>query len=249
MKIRQPTEIVDNVLVRHVAHSGSKKIHALLAHFRAMGLDYVPEPLSLSGEVEELSFLPGVCFQPVEPRPPELWRAEHLETLGAMVRDCHDASAGVLRKYGPKGWFPFAEPCTAPEVICHNDLGPWNIPVVGDRLGIIDWEMAAPGRRIWDIAHIAWNWVPFYSPQERSRMGAPSEWQASERLGRLLNSYGAAEWTRQELLIAIVERQERAIELIALARSSGEWLLANWGGVDEQTIVEDRDYVKTLLGP
>lgn len=242
MNARLPTQI----FVRRVAHAGSAKIQALLRHFLAQGIDFVPTPLRLTDHIEELSYLPGRCFRPDEPRPARFWNARHLETLGAMLRRCHDASTAFLAAQGEADWFPYAETVTDAEVICHNDIGPWNVPIDEDRLSLIDWEMAAPGRRIWDVAHAAWNWVPFFAPAERERMRVPDKWSLSGRLKRLLTGYGEHEWSRADLHAAIIERQTRTLELVELARTGEHWLLANWAAVDERFIVEDRAWVEAL---
>ena len=242
VRARLPTQI----LVRRVAHTGSAKIQALLRHFLAKGIDFVPTPLRLTRDVEELSYLPGRCFRPDEPRPAEYWDVCHLETLGALLRRCHDASMEFLTARGGADWFPYAEAAADAEVICHNDVGPWNIPIDGERLSLIDWEMAAPGQRIWDVAHAAWTWVPFFAPSERERMGVPAPWSLNERLERLLRGYGEHDWSRADLHAAIIERQSRTLELIELARTGEHWLLANWAAVDERLIIEDRTWVQSL---
>lgn len=50
------------------------------------------------------------------------------------------------------------------EVVCHNDLSLKNTVyrTTGDRLlpvAFLDWDLAAPGRRIDDVAHVCWQWA------------------------------------------------------------------------------------------
>jgi hypothetical protein len=247
MTDRPATEVVGTELVRRVAHAGSAKIHALLRHFREQGIDFVPMPLALHGDREELSYLRGHCYMPTEPRPAAAWNAEYLELLGRMLRRCHDASVDFLFAHGTDAWFPHAEECSDPEVICHNDVGPWNVPIEGKTLGMIDWEMAAPGRRIWDVAHVAWNWVPLFAAEERARLGVTEPWSLDERLGRLLTGYGHTGWTRRDILLAVEERQSRVLALSMLGRSGDIMLLSNWANVDESAVVSDYNFVSSVL--
>lgn len=74
---------------------------------------------------------------------PELRRA------GAMVREIHDASAEFRWKQSDQ----FCTPIAAPDqqLMCHNDLAPWNL-MLGDQWVFIDWDSTAPSTRLWDLA-------------------------------------------------------------------------------------------------
>ncbi|MFJ2814775.1 phosphotransferase [Streptomyces sp. NPDC087294] len=76
---------------------------------------------------------------------------ESLVTLARLVREFHDLTAGS----------PLAG---AQDVVCHNDLSPKNTVyrLSGGELrptAFIDWDLAAPGARIHDLAHVCWQYL------------------------------------------------------------------------------------------
>ena len=244
---RPPTVILPDGRVRRIAHEGSATIQALLHHLRSTGIDFVPEPLSLVGDREELSFLPGDCYGPTDPRPEKAWDHRYLVQLARALRECHDASIAFMEGAIGAPWFPFAEQCDDPEIICHNDLGPWNVPISDTGVAIIDWAMASPGRRIQDVAQLAWNWVPFYPAVERAGVGAPPDLDLDRRLTQLLEAYGLPGWTKRDILEEVLRRQTRLLNLVALARQSKAMMLQNWAQVDERPILADRGFVTEAL--
>ncbi|MFF3601870.1 phosphotransferase, partial [Kitasatospora indigofera] len=96
---------------------------------------------------EVLSYLPGDVGH--HPLPDWLWRSSVLEESAALLRRIHDASVPLVAR--DAHWqLPTHEPV---EVICHNDVAPYNLVFTDGRVsGIIDFDTASPGPRIWDLA-------------------------------------------------------------------------------------------------
>jgi Phosphotransferase enzyme family len=96
---------------------------------------------------EILSYLDGhVAWE--ETQPDGVTSDESLARVAELVRQFHDLTAGT----------PLAQDG---EVVCHNDLSPKNT-VYGPGLrpvAFIDWDLAAPGRRVHDVAHVCWQYA------------------------------------------------------------------------------------------
>ena len=58
---------------------------------------------------------------------------EDLLRVGQMIRQIHDASEGVVIP-NSDDW-KMLLPAEAPNLMCHNDLAPWNL-IIGRALGI-----------------------------------------------------------------------------------------------------------------
>ncbi|MFD1149930.1 phosphotransferase enzyme family protein [Saccharothrix hoggarensis] len=156
--------------VRRPTGPWTPNVHRLLEHLAPLGISPVPRGVDDRGR-EVLSYLEGEVGHP--PLPVPLRSDETLTAVARMARRLHDASADLAAVVD--GWqFPALSPV---EVICHNDLAPYNM-VFRDGLpvGVFDFDGARPGPRWWDVAYTAYCLVPF-SPE----FGTPDEqWRRAE---------------------------------------------------------------------
>jgi hypothetical protein len=169
--------------VRRGAGPWTPTIHALLRHLRASGFDQVPEPLGIDDQGREIiSFLPGQVG--TYPLPDFVLSDQTLETVARTLRAYHDATQGFVG--GPWQW-PAHEPI---EVICHNDFAPYNMLFEDGRLtGIIDWDLASPGPRVWDMGYAAYRFVPLTDPANPD-VTNPGVAEQARRLARFCDAYG-----------------------------------------------------------
>lgn len=75
-----------------------------------------------------------------------------LRRVGTLVRRIHDAAERHTPAEGTL--WEHAIPAPSEELICHNDLAPWNL-IMSDRWVFIDYDGAGPSSRLWDLAYAA----------------------------------------------------------------------------------------------
>lgn len=132
--------------VRKPWTESSESVHAFMEAVRSQGVD-VPAPLGRDGQGRQvIEFVPGQLAMHTN-----LTRAG-LHRVGAIVRAIHDASVDFVP--ARDAVWETAIPATGAEIVCHNDLAPWNL-IVGERWVFIDWDAAAPSTRLWDLAYAA----------------------------------------------------------------------------------------------
>ncbi|MCC3326747.1 phosphotransferase [Nocardia abscessus] len=180
-------------------------VHELLARFEQFRWAGAPRLLGMDDRGREiLTYLDG--YVPVDGhRSPSIGTRAALARVAELVRAFHDLTAGTDLAAGE-------------EVVCHNDLSPKNTVYRdhGDGMrpvGFLDWDLAAPGRRIHDLAHACWQYLDL-GP-------GISDIRATATLLRLMcDAYGTGE--RDELIDAVLWWQDRCQRGIEAAAAAGE---------------------------
>ncbi len=193
--------------VRRPPGSHSRFVHRLLEHLEAVGFESAPRLLGTDDQGREvLSFIAGDV-------PPELARFgdDALHAAFRLLRAFHDATAGSGLAAGH-------------EVVCHGDVSPCNT-VFRDGLpvALIDFDAAAPGRRVDDLAYGLFLWLDLGN----------GDVQLADQRRRLELAASAYGTPVDRALVAEVARQVglTAERLRAEGRASAEWWQAMHGWV------------------
>ena len=135
--------------------------------------------------------------------------ASDLARVGAMVRAIHDASEAYVP--ARRAIWETAIPAPGSDLICHNDLAPWNL-IVGDRWVFIGWDASAPSTRLWDLAYAAQAFTldPNQTPE-----------QAARGLCAFVDGYQADEELRASLPEALHQRAQAMLDLLERSRQVG----------------------------
>lgn len=132
-------------------------VHRLLAHLHERGFVEAPEPIALGEALETVSFLPGHAGE--YPWTKDVASEAALVTAARLLRNYHDAAATFPRS-DEDLW---SQADRAPvQTICHGDFAPYNCVFDGrNAVGIIDFDTAHPGPRVWDVASAVYRFAPF----------------------------------------------------------------------------------------
>lgn len=199
-----PVRVGDTV--RRSAGSERTAVTALLLHLEAAGFDGAPRHLGFDDRGREiLSWIDGDV--PVPPYPAWAMTDRALADLGGLIRRLHDATA-TFRPTAIDWSTQWADPAGGP-VVCHNDLFPENVVFRDGRVvAFIDFAMAGPGRRLWDLAIAGEMWAPLGDPAWRDQH--PPDLDGIARFGVLMRAYGLEPERAGELVDVVLEERVHA---------------------------------------
>ncbi|MGW5307651.1 phosphotransferase [Streptomyces griseoluteus] len=184
-------------LVERPAPRTAPALHAHLLALQEQGFDAAPRPVRLTADGrEQLTFMPGDVALPPFPR--WVMTETALRSVGSLLRRLHDAGTAI--EVDPCAEWPrsLADPAGG-TMLCHNDVCPENVVFRNGRAAaLIDFDLAAPGRPIWDVAMTARYWVPMLDPMSAAVL-YPAGLDAPARLRILADGYGLSPQERGEL--------------------------------------------------
>jgi aminoglycoside phosphotransferase (APT) family kinase protein len=156
---------------------------------------------------EMLTFLDGyVAWQSPTDRVSSI---ESLGKVATLVRQFHDLTAGTTL-------------AADQEVVCHNDLSPKNTVYQDSGEGLrpvafIDWDIAAPGSRIHDVAHMCWQYLDLGPTVNDLAV-------TSHRLRLMCDAYGLTD--RSKVVDTILWWQDRCWRGIEAGAEAGDAAMA-----------------------
>lgn len=184
-------------------------MHALLRHLEARGFAGAPQVLGVDEhEREVLSYLPGATVGAARPWPAWVHSDDALKQVGRWLRSYHETVADFVPP-ADATWRAATRTWQPGDVIGHNDAAPYNAvwtPEPGGQLvGFVDWDFAGPCPPVWDLAFVAFSWVPLHARHVVAAEGFTDLAGRPRRLRVLLDSYG---WTGRvgDVLDAVTDR-------------------------------------------
>jgi hypothetical protein len=222
--------------VRRPTGPWTPAVHALLAHLDAVGFPGAPKPLGIDEKNREvLSFIPGTVpwpdhFDLLDPD-------ERIVRVARMICDFHDAVADFVPP--PDAQWQMLIPANGADIIAHHDLAPWNLVIGDEHWAFIDWDTAAPGTRLWDVAYALHGFVP---------LSAHPEWRradAGHRMRTFVDAYGLDEIQRRELIPLLAARTRSMHTFLAAQAAVGRqpWTQL-WHDGHGEAWQADADYIE-----
>ncbi|CDQ40588.1 MULTISPECIES: phosphotransferase [Virgibacillus] len=208
--------------VKRDLNPNSTKIHKLLKHLEDKGFSYSPRFFGMDEQGRELlSFIKGEAGN--YPVKEYMWADDVLKEIASMLRLYHDS----VRDVSFNDWESIDNTPQPYEVLCHNDFAIYNIIFDDERpVGIIDFDVAGPGPRMWDIAYTLYTCVPlsrFYLTEKGEKVYYHASKHADrikQRVQLFLESYG--ERIEDKCLEMVLLRLEGLTQTIIRKANEGD---------------------------
>lgn len=213
--------IIDGLVLRPV-RPWTGAVHALLTHLREQGLDCVPEPVGVRDDVEAVTWIEGDAGH-------DAFRHQYdeagLRSAARLLRRVHEAT----ESFEPPETVEWAfAPTSGARTVCHGDPAPWNfVWRDGEAVGLIDWDLAAPGHASSDVAHALEHFAPF-RPDESALedLGFPAPPDRAARVRAFASAYGLD--SSVGLVDRVLERQQLTVARVLELADRGFEPWASW---------------------
>ncbi|MDP5273587.1 phosphotransferase [Chengkuizengella axinellae] len=233
--------------VRREVKTDSTKIHQLLKHLENKGFSYAPKFLGIDDKGREvLSFIEGEAGN--YPLRKYMWSNKTLIEIAKILRSYHEA----VSDFPITGqWKSIDNTPHNLEVVCHNDFAIYNIIFNHEKpVGIIDFDFAGPGPRLWDIAYTLYTCVPL-SRLYHTETGEAVYYNSSkdaerikQRVKLFFDSYGM-EGIEENFLKMVLQRLEGVC--MTMKRKASEGDMAFQKMIDEGHYEHYQNEIKFIL--
>jgi hypothetical protein len=227
--------------VRRPQRPTSPATHALLRHLADVGFAGSPRVLGVDEQGREvLTYVPGTAVTP--PYPAWALTDEALVSVAHLLRDYHRA----VSTFDPTahGWPPSPPPRFAGQLVSHNDPNLDNIVFRDGRaVALIDFDLASPGSRVWDVACAVRLWAPLRPDRyiDDARRG-----RALARFRLFVDSYGLTEHDRHRLVTAVLQNHEWCYDVVGVAAANGHAAFSDyWSTAMERAQATRQWYLDT----
>jgi hypothetical protein len=237
--------------VRRPQRSWSAATHALLLHLQAVGFEGAPRFLGVDSRGREvLSYIPGSAV--FEPYPDWALTDEALVSAAELLRAYHDAASTF--DPSPYSWAPPPPDEFAGDLVTHNDAKIDNFVFRDGRVvGLIDFDLAGPASRAWDVACAARLWAPL---RPDIHISDARRRRKFERFRLFVDSYGRNACDRMKVAEAVGPNYEWFYDLIKANAASGHaafaelWSVKTWprGGLTRRWHAENKPNLENALG-
>lgn len=207
--------------VRRPVRPWTGSVHAVLRHLERVGFEGAPRVLGFDDAGREvLTYLEGETVTDALPWPEWVSSDIALVEVGGWLRRLHDATADVVPAsdvvwMAARDWEPGL-------VIGHQDAAPYNaVWRDGHLVGFVDWDVAGPSSREFDLAYSVLMWVPLLAAGSRWPMSVRPQAETHRRLHLLLDGYGY-DRDRSPLQSAVAARARRNAEVIRRLADAGD---------------------------
>lgn len=209
--------------VRRPQRPWSPSTHALLDHLESVGFEGAPRFLGVDSRGREvLSYIPGIPVTP--PYPAWALTDEALVSVARLLRSYHDAASSF--DPAPHRWPPPPPEAFRGGVVSHNDPNLDNVVFRdGCAVALIDFDLAGPGSRVWDVAAAARLWAPVRPGRYIDDARRP---RALQRLRLFVDSYGLDGAHRSQVVDGIQQNYTWFYHLIKDSAADGHAAFARY---------------------
>jgi len=212
----------------------SPATHALLRHLEAVGFEGAPRFLGVDQQGREvLSYLPGVPIIP--PYPDWALTDDALVSVAELLRSYHRAASTF--DPSPYAWPPSPPHPFGGDLVSHNDPNLDNIIFRDGRAAaLIDFDLAGPGSRVWDVACAARLWVPL---RPETYVQDVRRGHALDRFRLFVDAYGLTDADRSRVVDAVERSRAWFWELAESSAAAGHPGFAAYANAETRQRVQD----------